>query len=99
MTDHTSTVTIRDVMPRDGLQAEAPLSADIRANLAIELANAGLAHVEAASFVSPKAVPSMAGGADVFRHLPKLDGGVVGAGSQPARRASWRWTPGSRASP
>jgi hydroxymethylglutaryl-CoA lyase len=72
MTDHTSKVTIRDVMPRDGLQAEAPLSADIRANLAIELANAGLTHVEAASFVSPKAVPSMAGGDDVFSHLPKL---------------------------
>jgi hydroxymethylglutaryl-CoA lyase len=73
MTDHTTTVTIRDVMPRDGLQAEAPLAADVRTSLAIALANAGLAHVEAASFVSPKAVPSMAGGDDVFSHLPKLD--------------------------
>jgi len=72
MTDHRSTVTIRDVMPRDGLQAEAPLAVDVRGDLAIALANAGLAHVEAASFVSPKAVPSMAGGHDVFSHLPKL---------------------------
>jgi hydroxymethylglutaryl-CoA lyase len=73
MTDHTSTVTIRDVMPRDGLQAEAPLAAAVRANLAIALANAGLAHVEAASFVSPKAVPSMAGSDDVFGRLPKVE--------------------------
>jgi hydroxymethylglutaryl-CoA lyase len=73
MTDHTSTVTIRDVMPRDGLQAEAPLAANVRVNLAIALANAGLAHVEAASFVSPKAVPSMAGGDKVFSHLPKVE--------------------------
>ena len=71
MTDHTSTATIRDVMPRDGLQAEAPLAAAIRANLAIALADAGLAHVEAASFVSQKAVPSMAGGDEVFGQLPK----------------------------
>jgi hydroxymethylglutaryl-CoA lyase len=71
MTDHTSTVTIRDVMPRDGLQAEAPLPAATRRDLAIALSDAGLAHVEAASFVSPKAVPSMAGGDEVFSGLPK----------------------------
>ena len=71
MTDHTSAVTIRDVMPRDGLQAEAPLPAAVRANLVIALADAGLTHVEAASFVSPKAVPSMADGDDVFDQLPK----------------------------
>jgi hydroxymethylglutaryl-CoA lyase len=71
MTDHTSTVTIRDVMPRDGLQAETPLPAATRRDLAIALSDAGLAHVEAASFVSPKAVPSMAGGDEVFSRLPK----------------------------
>lgn len=71
MADHTSTVTIRDVMPRDGLQAEAALPAATRANLAVGLAHAGLAHVEAASFVSPTAVPSMAGGDDVFALLPQ----------------------------
>ena len=73
MTEHTSMVTIRDVMPRDGLQAETPLPAAMRANLAIALADAGLTHVEAASFVSPKAVPSMAGGDEVFSQLPKND--------------------------
>lgn len=73
MTEHTSMVTIRDVMPRDGLQAETPLPAAMRANLAIALADAGLTQVEAASFVSTKAVPSMAGGDEVFSQLPKND--------------------------
>ena len=73
MTEHTSMVTIRDVMPRDGLQAETPLPAAMRANLAIALADAGLTQVEAASFVSTKTVPSMAGGDEVFSQLPKND--------------------------
>lgn len=73
MTDHTSTATIRDVLPRDGLQAETPLPAATRADLAVALADAGLAHVEATSFVSAKAVPSMAGAVDVFGRLPKRD--------------------------
>jgi hydroxymethylglutaryl-CoA lyase len=73
MTDHTRTVTIRDVTPRDGLQAETPLPAITRAELATALSDAGLAHVEAASFVSPTAVPSMAGADDVFSKLPKRE--------------------------
>jgi hydroxymethylglutaryl-CoA lyase len=71
MTDHATTVTIRDVTPRDGLQAGAPISAAARADLAVALADAGLAHVEAASFVSAKAVPSMAGADEVFGLLPE----------------------------
>ena len=73
MADQTSTVTIRDVMPRDGLQAEKPLPANVRANLAVALADAGLAHVEVASFVSPTAVPSMADADDVLGQLPKRE--------------------------
>ncbi len=67
------TIEIRDVGPRDGLQSETPVEPADRARLAIELAAAGLAHVEAASFVSPRAVPSMAGGADVIAALPRRD--------------------------
>lgn len=63
-------IQIRDVGPRDGLQSEAPVDGWRRAELAIALADAGVAHVEAASFVSPKAVPSMAGGAEVLAALP-----------------------------
>jgi hydroxymethylglutaryl-CoA lyase len=65
-----TTIEIRDVGPRDGLQSESPVDPARRAELAIALAGAGVADVEAASFVSPKAVPSMAGGDEVFRALP-----------------------------
>lgn len=67
-------ITIRDVGPRDGLQSEHPVAPAQRAALAIALADAGLAHVEAVSFVSPKAVPSMAGADAVVAALPRHDG-------------------------
>lgn len=66
-------VTIRDVGPRDGLQSEAPVDPQQRLQLAIDLAAAGVAHVEAASFVSPRAVPSMAAAGEVFAGLPVLE--------------------------
>ena len=62
-------IQIRDVGPRDGLQSERPVNPVERAHLALALAAAGLRHVEAASFVSPKAVPAMAGGAEVMAHV------------------------------
>lgn len=58
-------VAIRDVGPRDGLQGERPVEPAERAQFALDLFAAGLADVEVASFVSPRAVPAMAGGADV----------------------------------
>ncbi len=64
-------IDIRDVSPRDGLQSESPVSAARRVQLAVALADAGVANVEAASFVSPKAVPSMAGADEVFSTLPQ----------------------------
>ena len=67
-------IEIRDVGPRDGLQSESPVAPSDRAALAIALADAGLRHVEAASFVSPKAVPSMADGDVVIAQLPARDG-------------------------
>lgn len=58
-------IRIRDVGPRDGLQSEAPVPPERRTELALALAAAGVRDVEAASFVSPKAVPSMADAASV----------------------------------
>ena len=54
-------VTVRDVGPRDGLQAEEPVSPEDRAELVEALFAAGLRRIEAVSFVSPRAVPAMAG--------------------------------------
>lgn len=66
-------IEIRDVGPRDGLQSESPVAPARRTALAVALADAGVRHVEAASFVSPKAVPSMAGGDEVVAELPARD--------------------------
>jgi hydroxymethylglutaryl-CoA lyase len=62
-------VQIRDVGPRDGLQSEAPVPPAARAELATALAAAGVEDVEAASFVSPRAVPAMAEAAQVVAAL------------------------------
>ena len=64
-------IRLRDVGPRDGLQSEQPIAVAERAHLAERLAVAGLSDVEAASFVSPRAVPAMAGGAEVMASLPR----------------------------
>jgi len=53
-------VRIREVGPRDGLQTEAPLDVADRAALVRALVDAGTTNIEAASFVSPRAVPAMA---------------------------------------
>ena len=57
-----SRVSIVEVGPRDGLQNEKlTLSPQVRAELINRLAAAGLTRIEAGSFVSPTAVPQMAG--------------------------------------
>jgi len=68
------TVDIREVGPRDGLQAEAPISVDDRVRLIESLIDAGVRHIEACAFVSPKAVPSMAGAAEVMARVPRPAG-------------------------
>jgi len=60
-------VTIREVGPRDGLQAERPLPVALRAGLIDMLSGAELPKIEAVSFVSPRAVPAMADAADVWK--------------------------------
>jgi hydroxymethylglutaryl-CoA lyase len=59
------------VGPRDGLQAEAPVDASTRVALIASLLDAGVTHIEAAAFVSPNAVPAMAGAGDVLAALPR----------------------------
>jgi hydroxymethylglutaryl-CoA lyase len=60
-----ASITIREVGPRDGLQPEAPVPAAARAALVEALVAAGLRVIEVAAFVSPKAVPAMAGADEV----------------------------------
>ena len=59
-------VTICDVGPRDGLQNEpGTLAPAVRAELVTRLAAAGLARIEAVSFVRDDRVPQMAGAEEV----------------------------------
>ncbi|MDO8391381.1 MAG: hydroxymethylglutaryl-CoA lyase [Actinomycetota bacterium] len=72
-------ITIREVGARDGLQAEAPITVDQRLELLDALLIAGVTHLEVAAFVSPKAVPSMAGAAEVVAGLGAPEGVVRAA--------------------
>ncbi len=72
-------ITIREVGARDGLQSEAPLDVDDRLELLDALLIAGVTHLEVAAFVSPAAVPAMAGAADVVAGLGAPEGVVRAA--------------------
>ncbi len=68
-------VKIVEVGPRDGLQNEKQsIDVETKVGLIERLVAAGLRHIEAASFVSPKWVPQMAGSADVMRRVPAAPG-------------------------
>ncbi len=69
-----SSVVIRDVGPRDGLQPEAPVSVADRVRLIEALVVAGVRRIEAVAFVSPTAVPAMAGAAEVLAAVPRSEG-------------------------
>jgi hydroxymethylglutaryl-CoA lyase len=68
-------VTITEVGPRDGLQNESriiELAEKVR--LIDALSRTGLTRIEAASFVSPKAIPQMANASDVMREIERAPG-------------------------
>jgi hydroxymethylglutaryl-CoA lyase len=69
--DLPARVTIREVGPRDGLQSEEPLPVEARANLITALSRTGVPKIEAVSFVSAKAVPAMAGAAEVWARVER----------------------------
>jgi hydroxymethylglutaryl-CoA lyase len=66
-----ASIAIREVCPRDGLQPEAPVPVATRVKLITALIAAGASIIEVAAFVSPKAVPAMAGAAEVIAALPR----------------------------
>jgi hydroxymethylglutaryl-CoA lyase len=66
-----ASIAIREVGPRDGLQPEATVPVATRVELIMALIAAGASTIEVAAFVSPKAVPAMAGAAEVIAALPR----------------------------
>ena len=74
----------------DGLQIEAPISTADKIRLLNRLVATGVRRIEAASFVSPTAVPSLADVAQLAEHvlsLPGVQWSALVAGPGGARRA------------
>src|SRR5690606_21856845 len=68
-------VRVAEVGPRDGLQNESrQLPPELKIELVNRLANAGISHIEAGSFVSPKWVPQMASSDRVFSAIDRQPG-------------------------
>jgi len=69
-------VRLVEMSPRDGLQNESGpvIATSIKTGLIDRLADCGLTHIEAASFVSPKWVPQMGDAAEVMAGITRKAG-------------------------
>jgi len=66
----TDSIVINEVGPRDGLQSQKKhLDLDQRRSFVDALVRSGLKNIEIGSFVSPKAVPQMAGTGELLQSL------------------------------
>jgi hydroxymethylglutaryl-CoA lyase len=66
---------VQEVAPRDGLQIEPVwVSTEDKIALIDGLSQAGFTRIEAGSFVSPKAIPALRDGDEVFRRIARQDG-------------------------
>lgn len=75
ITDYTDRLIVQEVSPRDGLQIEprwVPTADKIA--LIDQLSRAGFSRIEAGSFVSPKAIPALRDGEEVFQGLTRQPG-------------------------
>jgi hydroxymethylglutaryl-CoA lyase len=66
-----SSVSIREVGPRDGLQNEDPVPTEAKIRLLDALSRTGVGRIEAVSFVHPKAIPQMADADEVWKAASK----------------------------
>ena len=74
-------VRLFEMSPRDGLQNEPGTLVPTATKIALieRLANAGMTHIEAASFVSPKWVPQMGDASEVMNGIQRKEGVVYSA--------------------
>jgi len=85
-----SSVSIREVGPRDGLQIEEPIPTRQKLELIAAITATGVQRVEATSFVSPRAVPALADAEQVAEALatyPEITWSALVASPNGARRA------------
>jgi hydroxymethylglutaryl-CoA lyase len=75
ITDFSERLIVQEVSPRDGLQIE-PTWVETADKIALidQLSLAGFSRIEAGSFVSPKAIPALSDGDDVFRGIERRPG-------------------------
>lgn len=75
ITDYSQRLIIQEVAPRDGLQIEPVWveTAD-KIKLINQLSLAGFTRIEAGSFVSPKAIPALRDGEQVFQGIERRPG-------------------------
>ncbi|WP_041625356.1 hydroxymethylglutaryl-CoA lyase [Stackebrandtia nassauensis] len=66
-----SSVSIREVGPRDGLQSENPIAVADKVRLINALSRTGLSRVEAVAFVHPRAIPQMANADEVWEAVDR----------------------------
>jgi len=74
MTIYPTSVSIREVGPRDGLQNEEPVPTEAKIRLLDALSETGVGRIEAVSFVHPKAIPQMADADEVWARVEKANG-------------------------
>ncbi|MCE7884576.1 MAG: hydroxymethylglutaryl-CoA lyase [Actinobacteria bacterium ATB1] len=67
-----STISIREVGPRDGLQNEDPLPIEDRVRLIDALSGTGLRRIEVGAFVHPDAIPAMSGSEEVLARIRRM---------------------------
>ncbi len=66
---------VQEVAPRDGLQIEPVwVATEDKVDLIDRLSGAGFSRIEAGSFVSPKAIPALRDGAEVFGRIRRQPG-------------------------
>ncbi|HEY0286448.1 MAG TPA: hydroxymethylglutaryl-CoA lyase [Pseudomonas sp.] len=75
ITDFSERLIVQEVAPRDGLQIE-PKWVETADKIALidQLSLAGFSRIEAGSFVSPKAIPALRDGDEVFRGIHRQSG-------------------------
>ncbi len=75
ITDYSQRLIVQEVAPRDGLQIEpAWVETADKVNLIDQLSLAGFTRIEAGSFVSPKAIPALRDGEQVFQGITRRPG-------------------------
>ena len=73
--DYSDALIVQEVSPRDGLQIE-PTWVETADKIALidQLSRAGFSRIEAGSFVSPKAIPALRDGEQVFQGIVRKPG-------------------------